>query len=220
MEITAAHLAQIMPGAAAAGRLEIWADILLAEMKAHDITTAPRAAMFLANIAEETGELNVHAEASYFTTPWSRIRELFGSTSITEALVAEWKTQGREAFDRAFFNWVYGDAHRLPGYRLGNTQPDDGWRYRGRGPMQLTGRGNYERFFRAIGMPTDTDPDLVLQPEIGARSACHFWQAAGCNEIADTGDFEKAVRRVNGGTLNMAARLHYYGLARSALGLA
>lgn len=215
--LTLQQLAQIMPRAAASGRLAVWYEPLVSEMAANEIVTPARQEMFLAQIAEETGELDVHAETSYFGTPDARILQIFASTGITPAMLAEWRALGRDAFDEAFFNYVYADVNRSPGYGLGNVQPGDGYRYRGRGPMQLTGRGNYERFFLSLGLPPDSDPDLVLQPAIGAKSACHFWRVAGCNELADTGDFTAVVRRVNGGTLNMGARLHYYTAAKAAI---
>jgi putative chitinase len=99
---------------------------------------------------------------------------------------------------------------------MGNIAAGDGWKYRGRGPMQLTGRNNYARFFRALGLPADSDPDLLLQPAFGARSAAHFWQANGCNDHADAGDFVGAVKLVNGGTVNLDKRWRYLSAFQGA----
>ncbi|HEX2888091.1 glycoside hydrolase family 19 protein [Vineibacter terrae] len=206
------QLAAIMPLAAKAGRLDVWYKPLTKEMAGHAITTPAREAMFLANVAEETGELAAREENLSYSG--ARLRQVFpsmfeGRGNLAEDLAA----QGPQAIA----NYIYADRNRPVGYKLGNINPDDGWRYRGRGPMQLTGRANYERFFLAIGMPADSDPDLVLGPDVGARSACHFWQAAGCNEIADSGDFAAVVKRVNGGHINLALRLKYLERAKAAL---
>lgn len=211
MLVSAAQLAIVMPRAHAAGRLAAWLAPLNAEMAAHAIDRDHRIEMFLATIAEETGELQVQSENLNYSG--ARLYELFGGLFASRATADALAARGPEAIA----NVIYADANRAPGYRLGNTQPGDGWKFRGRGPMQLTGRGNYERFFRAVGMPADTDPDYLLTPEGGCRSAAHFWQANGCNEIADGGDFRALTRRVNGGEFNMPTRLYYYGLAQRAM---
>ncbi|MCW5748887.1 MAG: glycoside hydrolase family 19 protein, partial [Alphaproteobacteria bacterium] len=211
MLVSADQLAIVMPRAHAAGRLAAWLAPLNAEMTAHAIDRDHRIEMFLATIAEETGELQVQSENLNYSG--ARLYELFGGLFSGRAAADALAARGPEAIA----NVIYADANRAPGYRLGNTQPGDGWKFRGRGPMQLTGRGNYERFFRAVGLPADTDPDYLLTPEGGCKSAAHFWQANGCNEIADGGDFRALTRRVNGGEFNMPARLHYYGLARQAI---
>lgn len=210
--ISKRQLGVIMPEARVSGRLDRWVAPLQREMAAHEIVGLNREAMFLATIAEETGELRAQQENLNYSP--DRLRQIFPSLfsadpSLADALVA----QGPEAIA----NYIYDDAHRPPGYKMGNTQPGDGWRYRGRGPMQLTGRGNYERFFKSLGLPANSNPDLVLAPDIGAKSACHFWKAAGCNEAADSGDFDRVTRLVNGGTINMAARRRYYASAMIAL---
>jgi putative chitinase len=88
---------------------------------------------------------------------------------------------------------------------MGNTQPGDGWRFRGRGLMQLTGRANYERFARLTGATLDDAFLASLTTPLGAaESAAHFWAAAGCNDAADAGDIARVRRIVNGGTVGLA----------------
>lgn len=210
--ITRLQMALALPLAAAHGRLETWHPLLAREMAAHAIASDARQAMFLANLAEETGELAAQEENLHYSG--ARLLQVFpglfpGGLGQAAALAAE----GPEAIA----DYIYADINRPPGYRLGNSQPGDGWRYRGRGPMQLTGRANYERFFRSLGMPADSDPDLLLEPAFGARAAAQFWQANGCNERADAGDFDGAVHRVNGGTTGMDRRRAYLARFRVAL---
>ncbi|WP_178133770.1 peptidoglycan-binding protein [Vineibacter terrae] len=210
--MTREQLAAIMPRAHATGRAELWLPSLNAQMPAYRIDRERRIEMFLATIAEETGELQVQAENLSYTG--ERLYELFAGTFRDLAQARAVAAQGPEAIA----NWIYADARRSPGFRLGNNAPDDGWRYRGRGPMQLTGKANYFRFFAAVGMPLDTDPDYLLTPEGGAQSAAHFWAANGCNEIADSGDFTALTRRVNGGLINLATRQYYWDRAQAAIG--
>lgn len=212
--VTLEQLAAIMPQAHKAGRTKVYLPYLNKAAGSHGITTPQRLAMWLATMAEETGELDAHRETTYRNTPTERILKTFqGVRGLTAAKVEELKKAG----DQAFFNYVYADANRPPNYRLGNVRPNDGYFYRGWGPMQITGRGNTERYLKARGLPLDTDPDRLLGPEYGPDSSAQWWQANGCNEIADTGDFTALTIRVNGSTTNLALRQHYYQTALSAL---
>jgi len=168
--------------------------------------------MFLANMAEETGELAAQEENLRYSG--ERLRQVFPSMFARDpSLADQLAAQGPEAIA----NYIYADANRPAGYRMGNVSPGDGWKFRGRGGMMTTGRNNYERLFRAIGLPADTDPDRLLEPEIGALSAALYWKTRGCNEMADLGNFTDAVRAVNGGTINMAKRLHYLQAFQNAM---
>ena len=101
---------------------------------------------------------------------------------------------------------------------LGNTQPGDGFRYRGRGLIQITGRANYRAASSAIGTDFLGEPQLMEQPDGAVLTACWFWQAHGCNELADIPDFKAVTRRVNGGLTHYDRRKAYYDRALAALG--
>jgi predicted chitinase len=102
---------------------------------------------------------------------------------------------------------------------LGNTEPGDGKRYKGRGPIQLTGRNNYRRAGMALKLDLEGTPKLAAQPDIGCRVAGWFWKAHGLNELADQGDFLQITKRVNGGTKGLERREAYYTRAKEALGV-
>ncbi len=91
--------------------------------------------------------------------------------------------------------------------RLGNTAPGDGWKYRGRGLIQLTGKSNYRKCGEAMGLDLVPHPELLEQPESAAMSAAWFWSANGLNELADAGQFEKITKRLNGGLTGQADRV-------------
>lgn len=102
---------------------------------------------------------------------------------------------------------------------LGNVQVGDGFKYRGRGLIQTTGRDNYKRTGFALGSDLETYPDLLSEPGMASRSAACFWQAHGLNEYADSGDFERITRKINGGLNGLPNRLRLWGLAKTALGV-
>jgi predicted chitinase/peptidoglycan hydrolase-like protein with peptidoglycan-binding domain len=97
---------------------------------------------------------------------------------------------------------------------LGNVRPGDGRRYKGRGPIQLTGRRNYTVYGHLLGVDLVNHPRLAARPKIGFRTAAAFFQRAGCNQLADKGDFIGVTRRINGGTNGLPDRQRYYRLLR------
>jgi predicted chitinase/N-acetyl-anhydromuramyl-L-alanine amidase AmpD len=100
---------------------------------------------------------------------------------------------------------------------LGNVRPGDGRRFKGRGPIQLTGRANYRAAGKALGLPLESNPKMASRPSVGFRVAAWFWKSRGLNSLADRGDFIGVTRRINGGTNGLADRRRYYQRARAAL---
>lgn len=210
--ITEYQLGLALPTARASGRLRQWYPALVAAMEGHGISTPNRFTYFLANVAEETGQLQAKEENLNYSA--DRLIAVFPSMfSANPQAAHELASLGPEAIG----NYLYADAHRPPGYRMGNIHPGDGWKYRGRGPMQITGRNNYRQFFRAVGLPDDSDPNVLLQPAYGARSAAEYWSRKGCNELADAGEFTKCVIKINGGTTGLASRCAYLKRLQDAL---
>lgn len=97
---------------------------------------------------------------------------------------------------------------------LGNTEPDDGVKFKGRGLIQITGRANYAACGDALGLALCDEPELLEQPENACRSAAWFWHKRGLNELADAGDFLRITKRINGGTNGWEDRLAYYKRAQ------
>jgi len=83
---------------------------------------------------------------------------------------------------------------------LGNTQPGDGVRYKGRGPIQITGRANYRTFGDKIGIAIEQNPPLAASPSIGLHLALEYWKQKGLNALSDQDDILGITRRINGGT--------------------
>lgn len=160
-------------------RIEKFFDPLNAAMEEFQINTAKRQAMFLAQIAHESGELRY----------------------VEEIASGE--------------DYEFRDD-------LGNDQPGDGVRFKGRGLIQITGRDNYRACGSALGVDLLSTPERLEEPDLACRSAAWFWQSRRLNELADLGTqdaFNKITRRINGGFNGMGQRLTYWNRARRVLGL-
>ncbi len=102
--------------------------------------------------------------------------------------------------------------------RLGNTRAGDGKRFKGRGPIQITGRFNYETYGGLLGIDLAGEPALAATPPVAFAIAALFWQKNGLNELADVREFVAITRRINGGTNGLADRQRYYARALEVLG--
>ena len=89
---------------------------------------------------------------------------------------------------------------------LGNTQPNDGQRFKGRGFIQLTGRYNYRRYGQLLDLPLETNPELALKPRVALKIALLYWNFNDLNYWADKGDLEKITRLINGGLTGLQDR--------------
>lgn len=103
---------------------------------------------------------------------------------------------------------------------LGNTQPGDGRRFKGRGLIQLTGRANYAAYGAAIGADLLADPaQVATNPALAVDVACWFWESRGLNALADANDLERITRRINGGLNGLADRRAIMARARVVVGV-
>lgn len=101
--------------------------------------------------------------------------------------------------------------------RLGNTEPGDGARFKGRGPIQITGRFNYRKYGELLGVDLIGMPELAATPQIAFAIAGLFWQKNGLNALADRQDFTTITKRINGGLNGLASREKYYARALQVL---
>ncbi|MEM0985604.1 MAG: peptidoglycan-binding protein [Pseudomonadota bacterium] len=166
--------------------------------EAFGITTDLRMAHFLAQVLAETIGLSAVREDMTYTTP-ERIRAVFGTSRFPTLESAE-----------AFVRRPQALAEKVYGGRLGNTQDGDGWRYRGGGLIQLTGRDNYREHGRLSGLPLEAQPELVEQPEASLRAALSYWKSLDINTWADRDDVLAVSRAVNRG--NPQSRGEPHGL--------
>ena len=185
---------------------ELWIDPLNEAMARFEIDTPNRIAHFLAQTTHESGGFKFTVEnLNYSAEALLRVfRKYFPS----------------EAMARAYARKPQAIASRVYANRMGNGDEEsgDGWRYRGRGLIQLTGRANYAGFSKAANVNAIGEPDLVARPPLAALSAGWFWAHNGLNDLADFGSLETITRRVNGGLNGIEDRRKRYESARGVLG--
>lgn len=132
-----------------------------------------------------------------------------------------------ESGELKFFEEIWGPTAAQRRYeppsdlakRLGNTQKGDGRRYKGRGPIQITGRFNYRKYGQLLNLDLEGNPDLAATTQIGFETAGQFWKMNGLNELADIPDFTAITKRINGGLNGLADREKYFARAKQALGV-
>ncbi|NMY07718.1 glycoside hydrolase family 19 protein [Pseudomonas veronii] len=200
MPITEQQLLQILPSA---GRQAgVFVPALNTAMNRYGIVGTARAAAFIAQVGHESGQLtrlveNLNYSADGLMKTWPSRFELVRATACARK-------------PEQIANIVYSG-------RMGNTAPGDGWKYRGRGLIQVTGKTNYAACGEALGLDLINQPELLEQPQYAAMSAAWFWSANGLNTLADAGDLAKITQRINGGTNGMADRQALYDKALKVL---
>lgn len=167
-----------------AGQFELPLD---AAMTAFTINTPKRAAAFLAQAAHESIGFTRLQENLSYSTP-ERLMEVFKGRFTGLADAAQYLRQPEKLANRVYAN------------RLGNgdTASGDGWKYRGRGLFQLTGRANYMAAGDGLGTDYKANPDLVAEPPDAAFTAAWYWAVGNLNAMADVGQIDVITRRING----------------------
>lgn len=184
-----------------------WNAPLAGAMDEFAITTPIRIAHFLGQLAHESLELtHVSENLNYSAT---LLRTIF-PTHFAEDEFSSFAYQGERIANRVYAN------------RLGNGDEasGDGWHYRGRGPIQLTGKANYATAGAALGLDLVTAPEAVIAPVIGARVAGWFWASHGLNALADAGDLVGITKIINGGAIGFESRRIYTDKALALLAAA
>jgi len=169
------------------------------------INTPLRVAAFLAQVVHESGlDPNPIENLNY---SGDRLMVVFPRLFPTEEFAGNFAYQPEKI------------ANRIYGGRDGNGPPasGDGWMFRGRGLIQVTGRENYRACGKVINLDLENNPDLLAEPIPAALSAGWFWNAAGLNTAADLEHIEFITRKINGGLDGLAHRMDLYEKARAAL---
>ncbi|QJD55180.1 putative glycoside protein [Pseudomonas phage MR14] len=187
---------------------QLWAEPLTVAMAQFDINTSKRQAQFLAQVGHESGGFkrlveNLNYDDAGLARVWPG---RFSSGTGPNELAREIARQPEKIANAAY------------GLRMGNNAQGDGWLYRGRGLIQLTGKANYQAASNALGYDLVAEPDQVAEPPIAALTAAWFWQKNGLNQLADSGDTRAVTRRINGGTTGLDDRLARYTRAAKVLG--
>lgn len=177
-----------------------WFDGLYEQLPKFGIVTPARVAGFISQCQHESADFTVLTENLNYGA--KGLMSIFKKYYQDEALA-----KAHERKPQLIANRVYSG-------RMGNgpEASGDGWKYRGRGLVQLTGRSNYTQCSRDL-FGDDClvdDPDLLLNPEWAILSACWFWHKNKLNDICDRGDVVLLSKRINGGTIGLADRIHHW----------
>ncbi len=178
-----------------------------------EINTVERVAGFIAQCAHESNNFRTLEEnLNYSADALNRVfGRYFGAAPKRNA--AEYARNPEK-----IANYVYMDQFRTPRGALGNTQPGDGWLFRGRGLKQLTGRNNYAAFGKTVNMTAEQVAEYVATKKGAIDSACWFWDKAKCNTFADSRDIVGMSKRINGGTIGLDDRKRRWNQALQVLG--
>lgn len=200
--LTQDQLAQLIPGNP---YVDHWHHALSEALPDYDINTPPRIAAFVAQCAHESGNFtaikeNLNYRAETLSKVWPR---------LFPADVAAQYAHNQEAI-----------ANRAYANRMGNGDESsgDGFRFCGRGLIQLTGKSNYQAFADSVQMDINDVPEYLATFEGAVQSACWFWENNNLNSWADQGDIEKITRIINGGTLGLEDRTARYQHALQVMG--
>jgi putative chitinase len=209
MILTEQQLAAMIPGNT---RVSEWHRALVEILPKYDINTRRRIAHFISQCAHESNNFRTLEEnLNYSTEALLRVFPRYFGPGKANA-----NEYARNPEKLA--NYVYMDVNRTPRGALGNTQPGDGWRFRGRGLKQLTGRNNYAAFGKTVGMTAEQASEYVATEKGAIESACWFWDTNKLNTIADTDDVVLMTKRINGGDIGLSDRLRRYNEAMGILG--
>jgi putative chitinase len=209
-------LKKVFPNSTEENR-EKYGNALRFAMIRYNIDNTNRSRAFLAQIGHESGQLSAVVENLNYSA--KALRSVFGKYFKTDAEAEQYARK-----PEAIANVVY--ANRLGN---GDTESGEGWKYRGRGLIQLTGKSNYDKatnemYALPMGVDFVDEPDLLATPEYATQSAAWFWESNGLNALADqlggADDMEvfKAItKRINGGYNGLDDRVKLYELAKTAI---
>ena len=189
---TQAKLQQILIGAP---HVDQWFLALQEILPDYEIDTVPRVAAFLGQTAHESGGYRALRENLNYSAKGL-------NTTFHKYFPTIESAQPYEKKPEKIANKIY--ANRMGN---GDEQSGDGWKFRGRGLIQLTGRSNYQFFADSIGEDIEDIPAFLETYEGAVQSACYFWESSKLNAVADAGDIKKMTKIINGGFLGLEERI-------------
>jgi putative chitinase len=206
MELTKEQLKQLLPKNP---YIDHWHHALSLLLPDYEINTPQRIASFLAQCAHESGEFTALQENLNYKP--ATLRKIFPKYFPTDELANAYcaKPNKQEAI-----------ASKVYASRMGNGDEasGDGYKYRGRGLIQLTGKDNYTFFAGSLQISVEEAAEYMATFEGACQSACWFWETNNLNKWADAGDIEKMTRIINGGTIGLDDRIAHYNHALHVMG--
>ena len=196
-----------------------WLDAVVKTCAEFEINTPERIAAFIAQTAHESGGYTMLVEnLNYSDVTMAAVwPNRFAILGPDKKPIKENGKNVPNAFAKALHRNPEAIANTVYSNRMGNgtIESGDGWKYRGRGLKQLTGKDNVTRCGQALGVDLVSNPDLLLEPEYAARSAGWFWKANNLSKFADVEDLEGMTKKINGGLIGIADRKARYQKVKS-----
>ena len=188
-----------------------WADALNATFDRFNILTPRQRAAFIGQCGHESGNFRVLQENLNYRA--ATLLSLFPRTQRRTWGFTPEEAAGYERQPKRIANRIYGN-------RMGNRDEasGDGYRFRGRGCIQLTGSANYHHAGQALGVDLIMEPDVVATPQYAALTAGWFWNTQKLNALAEAGDWTGLTKRINGGTIGLEDRKKHINHALAVLG--
>jgi len=207
MDLTIQQLKKLLPKNP---YVEHWHKALVQLLPDYEINTPKRVAAFIAQCSHESAGFMILKENLNYKAV--TLRKIFPKYFPTDALAAEYASKPNK--QEAIANLVYAN-------RMGNGAPEtgDGYRYCGRGLIQLTGKSNYSWFAASIGIPVEEASEYLQTFEGAAQSACWFWEMNNLNKFADKDDIKGLTKAINGGYIGLDDRIKHYNHALHVLGV-
>ena len=199
--LVAKQLKSIMPDAKQAN-IQKYLKPLNNAMREFQISTENRQQAFIAQLAHESNRLKDSQENLNYSV--EGLKKTFKKYFKTDELAKQYARKPEK-----IANYVYANRNGN-----GSEASGDGWKYRGRGLIQLTGKANYHAVGQALGINLESNPDLALIPQNSARIAAYFWYSKGLNKLADQGNLKKITKIINGGLNGYDDRLALYQRAK------
>lgn len=204
--ITVEQLKQLIPGNQ---YVDEWHEALEQLLPEYGIDTSKRIAAFISQCAHESANFTIIKENLNYR--WQTLRRMFPKYFPDDAIAQYYASLPNK--QQAIANRIYGN-------RMGNgpEESGDGYKYCGRGLIQLTGKNNYQAFADSLEMPLDDVAEYLATFEGASQSACWFWETNNLNRFADVGDVKGLTRAINGGYIGLDDRIKHYNHALSVLG--
>jgi putative chitinase len=206
-KFTEKDLKQMIPGNPYVSE---WFDALEQILPDYDIDTPKRVAAFVAQCAHESGNFRLIKENLNYRA--ATLRKIFPKYFPTDEMAQRFASMPNR--QEAIANRVYGG-------RMGNgpEESGDGFRYIGRGLIQLTGKNNYQAYAESLEISVEEAQQHLLTFEGCVQSAAWFWETNNLNQWADKGDIKTLTRRINGGFIGLEDRIKHYEHALHVLGV-
>ena len=206
MELTKEQLKQLLPKNP---YIDYWYNALSQLLPDYEINNAKRIAAFIAQCSHESGGFTALEENLNYKA--ATLRKIFPKYFPTDEIANQYASMPNK--QQAIANKVY--ANRMGN---GDEASGDGFKYKGRGLIQLTGKDNYTFFAGSLGISVEEAAEYMHTFEGAAQSACWFWETNNLNQWADKGDILTLTKRINGGTIGLEDRIKHYEHALHVLG--